>query len=1364
MASMDDIRVGLKVTVDEAQKQAVTQTEAMVAGLGAKVASMSTAATAGIGVVLAGVAGTAAAMIATVGAASKFEDSFAGIKKTVNATDVEFEKLAGNIRRMAVDIPIATSQLNAIGEIGGQLGISAAGLTKFIDTIAKLGVATRLSTESAALGLARLREIFQLSENDFDNLASTLVDLGNNFAAIEDEILNTALRLAAGGKIAGATAQDVLALATALQAVGVQSQAGGTAISRVFQQIRIASTTGGAALATFANVTGLTNEQFKELANQDAAQAFNVFLLGLQRISDGGGNVIAVLEDLGLKQQRTIRALLSLAEAGDLVGESLAVANSAYIANIALNDEATKRFETFKSQTKLLNNAFQELRIEIGTFFLPAAKAMVETLTMMFKIFDSNNNSTKGFTTTVAGLTAVIVGLGLAFSSIIKPMMLLRFNTKATGVATGELIANFDTYKNQLSVTKDQLIAGQKAMKRFRMGLLGITAALAVISIGYAIFKKRQEQNLQATQRFLETGQVLSTLQEDLAEKQNTLNELTAEGSNVSEDYIKAKEIEIEKLEELLGLIEQTNIQSFFDASRIELSDEQSKRIVESYEDLFNALSQFDAIEGVSDFDFNAQIAEAIGLSESEAQALYSQGIGAFLDAVAAGEAAGLDSMDKVFNTFQKIRGILTADTLNPFDTKFNKEFKNQIDILREYNDVLILLTKGFLQSNMSQEQQDEVLQRLLDRYNEANDLTGEFAFTLQDVKNSEELLNKVIQQSIDSLEGLENNTKNNSIAMQDLAQQFLNAEKSASDFIQELDKLNSLDVVSGDGLVAGFDKMQDRLISANFLVAQLVSKGFPALAKQAQDLPLDERIGHVTALLGTANHELQDMEGHLVSNVAGFEEFVNTTDEGLQMIIDGLTGGIEESAAQEALKNTFTEFAVSKRGEELQILNEIVRMQESSRKVAEGILQAQSELVALTEDLSYQGITISQIDIRRMEAKEAQLAFEEAIAEYGAEGVITSNEQLKLLQMTLNIDRMRDKLSQQMTARERKRIRDKEKEVQFLELAVEQGVAEQLDLDAAKEELDELKKPLSDTDRQILELQKEIAEAQKVAYEARMEAVSPEVLSAMQNVVDKEKDLANFANEVASAQNNVAEAYAAARIEADKNKAKLHELMIMYPNMQGMIKELADSIGIPAEITQAVLVEMEKSRAAYESELSIMNSDYEAFIAEIATKPIVFTADTSQVDNAINRLTSTGRSQGIVNMFGDPDEYFGRVREYSTAPLTETGRSQGIVNMFGDPDEYFGRYSGGIIPVGRYSTVGEAGPEKVMSLRGGGSMVFPNKTGGGGNGITVDNMNINITGLPADPITARKVALNIRKELTKLEKEGNAGTGLLNR
>ena len=98
---------------------------------------------------------------------------------------------------------------------------------------------------------------------------------------------------------------------------------------------------------------------------------------------------------------------------------------------------------------------------------------------------------------------------------------------------------------------------------------------------------------------------------------------------------------------------------------------------------------------------------------------------------------------------------------------------------------------------------------------------------------------------------------------------------------------------------------------------------------------------------------------------------------------------------------------------------------------------------------------------------------------------------------------------------------------------------------------------------------------------------------------------------------------------------------------------------------------------------------------------------------------------------------------------------------MFGNPD--LNRAYGGKVPMGRTSTVGELGPERIMSLPGGGTMVFPNKMGGG-KGISVANLNVNITGLPADPITARKVALNIRKELVKLDKEGSGGGGLRNR
>ena len=117
---------------------------------------------------------------------------------------------------------------------------------------------------------------------------------------------------------------------------------------------------------------------------------------------------------------------------------------------------------------------------------------------------------------------------------------------------------------------------------------------------------------------------------------------------------------------------------------------------------------------------------------------------------------------------------------------------------------------------------------------------------------------------------------------------------------------------------------------------------------------------------------------------------------------------------------------------------------------------------------------------------------------------------------------------------------------------------------------------------------------------------------------------------------------------------------------------------------------------------------------------------------------------------------------------VPNTGQS-GVQGTIGQGGYYTGRrvdmqnYTGGNVPIGRSSLVGERGPEVIMSTPGGTS-VFSNKTGAGVGGVTVENMNLNITGLPADPITARKVAINIRRELTKLEKEGNAGTGLRNR
>jgi methyl-accepting chemotaxis protein len=88
--------------------------------------------------------------------ASDFESSFAGVRKTVNATAAEFAALSQGMRDLSKEIPVNVNELNKIGEAAGQLGIKTENILDFTRVMANLGVATNLSAEEAATSLARL--------------------------------------------------------------------------------------------------------------------------------------------------------------------------------------------------------------------------------------------------------------------------------------------------------------------------------------------------------------------------------------------------------------------------------------------------------------------------------------------------------------------------------------------------------------------------------------------------------------------------------------------------------------------------------------------------------------------------------------------------------------------------------------------------------------------------------------------------------------------------------------------------------------------------------------------------------------------------------------------------------------------------------------------------------------------------------------------------------------------------------------------------------------------------------------------------------------------------------------------------------
>lgn len=327
-------------------------------------------------------------------AAIDFESAFAGVRKTVDATEEQFSQLSDEIRGLALELPITASELARVGEVAGQLGVQADDLSKFIETAAKLGIATTLSAEEAALGLARFSNIMQIPLDKVEELGNVLVELGNNFAANEGEILGFSLRLGGAANAVGITAEQVLGLSAALAAIGVREQAGGTAFSRVFINIQDAVSKSGDQLHNFAQVAGTTSERFAQLWRDKPMKALNTFIVGLGNLQRSGIDILPILEAMELDEIRLRDALLRAASASSEFTRAQRSAADAIRDGNALTVETDKRLATVAAQLDILKNSITETFIDLLLGSLPDINTEIKNLsTAISEMSDESRNN-----------------------------------------------------------------------------------------------------------------------------------------------------------------------------------------------------------------------------------------------------------------------------------------------------------------------------------------------------------------------------------------------------------------------------------------------------------------------------------------------------------------------------------------------------------------------------------------------------------------------------------------------------------------------------------------------------------------------------------------------------------------------------------------------------------------------------------------------------------------------------------------------------------------------------------------------------------------------------------------------------------
>lgn len=373
-----------------------------------------------------------------VQASMDFESAITGVAKTTDLTDEELADMSDAIKAMSTEIPASTTEIAAVAEAAGQLGIQKDALLDFTRVMTMLGTATNMTAEDAATALARFANITGMSADNYDRLGAVIVDLGNNFATTESEITQMGTRLASGGKLAGLTEPQIMALAAAMSSVGIEAEAGGTAMTQTLNAIEKAVATGEDSLQSFADVAGMSADSFAEMWNTDALGALTAFIRGLGNLDEQGESAVLVLEDLGLTGIRQSNMLKSLALAADQMDSAVQTANTAWDENIALTNEANKRYATTQSKLDMMQNAYNNLKVAIGDAFTPALRdaydAGTDVLNVLGEFVQENPALVKGvatFTGVVGGATVALT----AYAAISKVIKALDIATTFGGMA-----------------------------------------------------------------------------------------------------------------------------------------------------------------------------------------------------------------------------------------------------------------------------------------------------------------------------------------------------------------------------------------------------------------------------------------------------------------------------------------------------------------------------------------------------------------------------------------------------------------------------------------------------------------------------------------------------------------------------------------------------------------------------------------------------------------------------------------------------------------------------------------------------------------------------------------------------------------
>tara|TARA_B100000953_G_scaffold297883_1_gene293563 strand:- start:1964 stop:3949 length:1986 start_codon:yes stop_codon:yes gene_type:complete len=386
-----------------------------------------------------------------------YETGLVGVSKTTGIVGEDLKDLSKRTINLSNSLRgVSAQKLVELQQSAGQLGVEGAdNILIFSKTMAQMESATDIAGEEGASSIARLLTITKEGVGVVDKFGSAIVGLGNSSAATESEILSVASEVARGTASYGLRSREILGLSAALKSLDVRPEAAGTAVSKVFRGIEMATIEGGKSLSSFSKIMGMSNDQVQKTFKEDPQVAFTSFIKGLSEINKNGGSVTKALSDLGLSSETVTKGIIPLATNFDMMNEKMELSKQAWKDNTALTEEYDSATKTISTGVQEMSKSFTNLILKTTT----SGSGLDKLRKVMFFVADNMS-------------TIVTVGL-----SVVGLFVLMKTVIWATRVATFAYNTVLGIQIALQQNNKRALIGNAVAQGAYRVAMLAGSAA-----------------------------------------------------------------------------------------------------------------------------------------------------------------------------------------------------------------------------------------------------------------------------------------------------------------------------------------------------------------------------------------------------------------------------------------------------------------------------------------------------------------------------------------------------------------------------------------------------------------------------------------------------------------------------------------------------------------------------------------------------------------------------------------------------------------------------------------------------------------------------------------------------------------------